>query len=83
MLNEEYDEDGHQATKKESSVLSPRGEESSVLFPRGEDGHQVTRISDLWQSGGEAESSKKEEIEYAEAGEGSAPHKEVKAIDAV
>ena len=66
-----------------SSVLFPRGEESSALFPRGEDGHQVTRISDLWQSGGEAEPSKKEEIEYAEVVEGSAPHKEVKAIDAI
>ena len=67
MLNEEYDKDGHQVTRKESSVLSPRGEESSVLFPRGEDGHQVTRTGNLWQSGGEAEQSKNEEIAYAES----------------
>ena len=63
MSNEEYDEDGHQVTRKESSVLSPRGEESSVLSPRGEDGHQVTRTGNLWQSGGEAEQSKNEKVE--------------------
>ena len=68
-----------------SSVLSPRGEESSVLFPRGEDGHQVTRTGNLWQSGGEAEQSKNEEIEYAESVEGevtSASQAEVKEKEA-
>ena len=85
MLNEEYDKDGHQVTRKESSVLSPGGEESSVLFSRGEDGHQVTRTGNLWQSGGESEQSKNEEIVYAESvedGATSAQDVEV-TIDAV
>ena len=63
MLNEEYDKDGHQVTRKESSVLFARGKESSVLSPRGEDGHQVTRTGNLWQPGGEAEQSMNEEVE--------------------
>mgnify|MGYP003310811132 CR=1 FL=1 len=40
---------------------------SRLVQSHHEDGHQVTGTGNLWQSGGEAEQSKNEEIEYAES----------------
>ena len=56
---------------------------SRLVQSHHEDGHQVTRTGNLWQSGGESEQSKNEEIEYAESVEGGATcasHTEAKEV---